>query len=234
MKIGLFGYGKMGRMIEEIAEDRGHQITAKIDVDNQTAIDFDQIDVAIDFSVPEAAVANIRLALQEGIPVVSGTTGWLDQYEDIVTYCKELNGSFLYASNFSLGVNLFFALNSKLARMVGAHNQYQVSIEEIHHTQKQDAPSGTAITLAEGILSETDYKDWTLGKANPSEIPITSKRIGDYAGTHIVDYDGPVDQIRIQHTAHSRKGFAEGAVVAAEWILDKKGVFSMQDVLNLG
>ena len=234
MKIGLFGYGKMGRMIEEIAEDRGHQITAKIDVDNQTAIDFDQIDVAIDFSVPEAAVANIQLALQEGIPVVSGTTGWLDQYEDIVTYCKELNGSFLYASNFSLGVNLFFALNSKLARMVGAHNQYQVSIEEIHHTQKQDAPSGTAITLAEGILSETDYKDWTLGKANPSEIPITSKRIGDYAGTHIVDYDGPVDQIRIQHTAHSRKGFAEGAVVAAEWILDKKGVFSMQDVLNLG
>ena len=118
--------------------------------------------------------------------------------------------------------------------MVGAHNQYQVSIEEIHHTQKQDAPSGTAITLAEGILSETGYKDWTLGKANPSEIPITSKRVGDYAGTHIVDYDGPVDQIRIQHTAHSRKGFAEGAVVAAEWILDKKGVFSMQDVLNLG
>ena len=234
MKIGLFGYGKMGRLIEEIAGDRGHQITAKIDVDNQTAIDFDQIDVAIDFSVPEAAVANIRLALQEGIPVVSGTTGWLDQYEDIVTYCKELNGSFLYASNFSLGVNLFFALNSKLARMVGAHNQYQVSIEEIHHTQKQDAPSGTAITLAEGILSETGYKDWTLGKANPSEIPITSKRIGDYAGTHIVDYDGPVDQIRIQHTAHSRKGFAEGAVIAAEWLLDKKGVFSMQDVLNLG
>ncbi len=234
MKIGLFGYGKMGRMIEEIAGDRGHQITAKIDVDNQTAIDFDQIDVAIDFSVPKAAVANIRLALQEGIPVVSGTTGWLDQYEDIVTYCNELNGSFLYASNFSLGVNLFFALNSKLARMLGAHNQYQVSIEEIHHTQKQDAPSGTAITLAEGILSETDYKDWTLGKANPSEIPITSKRIGDYAGTHIVDYDGPVDQIRIQHTAHSRKGFAEGAVIAAEWLLDKKGVFSMQDVLNLG
>ena len=234
MKIGLFGYGKMGRMIEEIALARGHQITAKIDIGNRADIDFRQIDLFIDFSVPEAAVSNIRLALEQGIPVVSGTTGWLDNYPEIVDYCKEVNGTFLYASNFSLGVNLFFALNSRLARMIGSHKQYQVSIEEIHHTQKQDAPSGTAITLAEGILMETDYKAWTLGEANTSEIPITSKRIGNHAGTHIVDYDGPVDQIRIKHTAHSRQGFAEGAVIAAEWLLDKKGVFSMQDVLNLG
>ena len=234
MKIGLFGYGKMGRMIEEIALNRGHHITARIDVDNSAEIDFGEIDLAIDFSVPEAAVSNIRLALEHRIPVVSGTTGWLDHYKEIVDYCKEVNGSFLYASNFSLGVNLFFALNNRLARMIGPHNQYRVSIEEIHHTQKQDAPSGTAITLAEGIIDETDYKDWSLEQASNSEIPITSKRIGDFAGTHIVDYDGPVDQIRIKHTAHSRKGFAEGAVIAAEWLLDKKGVFGMQDVLNLG
>lgn len=234
MKIGLFGYGKMGRMIEAIALDRGHQITARIDVDNRNEIDFSQIDLAIDFSVPEAAVSNIRTALEHGIPVVSGTTGWLDQYQEIVDYCQERKGSFLYASNFSLGVNLFFALNSRLAQMIGSQKQYKVSIEEIHHTQKLDAPSGTAISLAEGIIGETDYKNWTLGEAKASEIPITSRRIGDNAGTHIIDYDGPVDQIRIQHTAHSRQGFAEGAVIAAEWLLDKKGVFNMQDVLNLG
>ncbi len=234
MKIGLFGYGKMGRMIEAIALDRGHQITARIDVDNRSEIDFSQIDLAIDFSVPEAAVSNIRTALEHGIPVVSGTTGWLDQYQEIVDYCQERKGSFLYASNFSLGVNLFFALNSRLAQMIGSQKQYKVSIEEIHHTQKLDAPSGTAISLAEGIIGETDYKNWTVGEAKASEIPITSRRIGDNAGTHIIDYDGPVDQIRIQHTAHSRQGFAEGAVIAAEWLLDKKGVFNMQDVLNLG
>jgi len=234
MKIGLFGYGKMGRMIEAIALDRGHQITARIDIDNRTELDFSQIDLAIDFSVPEAAVSNIRTALEHGIPVVSGTTGWLDQYQEIVDYCQERKGSFLYASNFSLGVNLFFALNSRLAQMIGSQKQYKVSIEEIHHTQKLDAPSGTAISLAEGIIGETEYNNWTLGEAKASEIPITSRRIGDNAGTHIIDYDGPVDQIRIQHTAHSRQGFAEGAVIAAEWLLDKKGVFNMRDVLNLG
>ncbi len=234
MKIGLFGYGRMGRMIEEFAIARGHQITARIDIETQNEVDFSQIDMAIDFSVPEAAVSNIKMALEKGIPVVSGTTGWLDSYEEIVAYCQDLNGTFLYASNFSLGMNLFFALNSRLAQMIGPLKQYQVSIEEIHHTQKLDAPSGTAITLAEGILKETDYKNWILGEGKSWEIPITSKRMGDYAGTHIVDYDGSVDQIRIQHTAHSRKGFAEGAVVAAEWLLDKKGIFGMQDVLNLG
>lgn len=224
----------MGKMIEGIARKRGHEIVAKIDQDTREKIDFTQIDVAIDFSVPEAAVANISKALENGVPVVSGTTGWLDQYSHIEQRCKELNGAFLYASNFSLGVNIFFALNSYLAQKMSALKQYSVSIEEIHHTEKQDAPSGTAITIAEGILSNTDYSSWKLGDANAGEIPITSKRIGNYAGTHTVDYDSPIDQIRIRHTAHSREGFAEGAVIAAEWLLDKKGVFSMQDVLNLG
>lgn len=224
----------MGKMIEGIAIKRGHEIKAKIDVGNLQNTDFSEIDLAIDFSVPEAAVTNIEKALENGIPVVSGTTGWLDHYPYIVNRCNELGGAFLYASNFSLGVNIFFALNEFLAQKMGALKQYGVSIEEIHHTEKQDAPSGTAITIAEGILSNTDYIKWRLGEANQGEISITSKRIGNYAGTHTVDYDSSIDQIRIQHTAHSREGFAQGAVVAAEWLLGKKGVFSMQDVLNLG
>jgi len=234
MRIALFGYGKMGKMIEGIALKRGHEVSAKIDLGSTENIDFSQVDLAIDFSVPEAAVANIEIALENGIPVVCGTTGWLDHYSHIARRCQELEGAFLYASNFSLGVNIFFALNDYLAQKMSALKQYGVSIEEIHHTQKQDAPSGTAITLAEGILANTDYKDWKLGEAEDGEIPIVSKRIGNYAGTHTIDYDSSIDQIRIQHTAHSREGFAEGAVIAAEWLLDKKGVFSMQDVLNLG
>ena len=224
----------MGKMIEGIAENRGHQIVAKIDLNSKEEIDFGKIDVAIDFSVPEAAVSNITRALENGVPIVSGTTGWLDQYSYVEKRCEELQGAFLYASNFSLGVNIFFALNEYLAQKMAALKQYAVSIEEIHHTEKQDAPSGTAITLAEGILSKTDYSGWKLGKASEGEIPITSKRIGNYAGTHSIDYESEIDQIRIQHTAHSREGFAAGAVVAAEWLLGKKGVFSMQDVLNLG
>ncbi|MCE2611655.1 4-hydroxy-tetrahydrodipicolinate reductase [Flavobacteriaceae bacterium D16] len=234
MRIALFGYGKMGKMIEGIALNRGHEISARIDLGKAEDIDYNKIDLAIDFSVPEAAVANIETALENGIPVVSGTTGWLDHYDHIVQRCDELGGAFLYASNFSLGVNIFFALNEYLAQKMSALKQYGVSIEEIHHTQKQDAPSGTAITLAEGVLANTEYKNWRLGEAEDGEIPIVSKRIGNYAGTHTVDYDSSIDQIRIQHTAHSRKGFAEGAVIAAEWLLGKKGVFSMQDVLNLG
>ena len=234
MRIALFGYGKMCKMIEGIAQDRGHEIKAKIDIDNLEGTDFSEIDMAIDFSVPGAAVANIETALKNGIPVISGTTGWLDQYPRIVALCNELEGAFLYASNFSLGVNIFFALNEFLAKKMNGLNQYGVALEEIHHTEKQDAPSGTAITIAEGILSNTDYTNWRLGEAQEGEIAITSKRIGNYAGTHTVDYDSNIDQIRIQHTAHSRKGFAMGAVIAAEWLLGKKGVFSMQDVLNLG
>lgn len=230
----MFGYGKMGKMIEGIAMKRGHEIKARIDMGNLEDIDFREIDMAIDFSVPEAAVTNIEKALENGVPVVSGTTGWLDQYSHIVKRCNELEGAFLYASNFSLGVNIFFALNEFLAQKMAPLKQYGVSIEEIHHTEKQDAPSGTAITIAEGILENTDFTHWKLGNAGEGEIPITSKRIGDYAGTHTVDYDSSIDQIRIQHTAHSREGFAEGAVIAGEWLLGKKGVFSMQDVLNLG
>jgi len=221
-------------MIEGIALNRGHEISAIIDLDKAEDIDYNKIDLAIDFSVPEAAVTNIETALENGIPVVSGTTGWLDHYAHIVQRCDELGGAFLYASNFSLGVNIFFALNEYLAQKMSALKQYGVSIEEIHHTQKQDAPSGTAITLAEGVLANTEYKNWRLGEAEDGEIPIVSKRIGNYAGTHTIDYDSSIDQIRIQHTAHSREGFAEGAVIAAEWLLGKKGVFSMRDVLNLG
>ncbi len=234
MKIGLFGYGKMGKMIEGIAMERGHEITAKIDVEEQGSADYSSFDLAIDFSVPEAAATHILECLENGIPVVSGTTGWLDRYQEVTERCRELNGAFLYASNFSLGVNLFFALNECLARMMKPHKQYEVSVEEIHHNQKKDAPSGTAISIAEGIIQETAFEGWQLGEGQERVIPINSIREGNYAGTHIVDYNGPDDQIRIQHTAHSRKGFAEGAVVAAEWLLNRKGVFSMKDVLNLG
>ena len=185
-------------MIEGIAKNRGHEIKAKIDVDNLNDMDFSEIDMAIDFSVPEAAVGNIEKALENGIPVVCGTTGWLEHYPRIVERCNQLKGAFLYASNFSLGVNIFFAMNEYLANKMRSLNQYEVSIEEIHHTQKQDAPSGTAITIAEGILENTDYGNWKLGEAQEGEISITSKRIGTYAGTHTVDYDSPIDQIRIQ------------------------------------
>jgi 4-hydroxy-tetrahydrodipicolinate reductase len=232
MNIALFGYGKMGKMIEEIALNRNHKIVAKIDVDS-TEINFSEIDVAIDFSMPSAAFDNIKQCMENNIPVICGTTGWLKDYENAVQICKENNGAFIYASNFSLGVNLFFELNSYLAKMMGNLKQYQVSMEEIHHTQKLDAPSGTAITLAEGIIKETDYSDWKLDTADTNEIPIIAKRIADTPGTHTVSYNSEVDGIEIIHTAHNRKGFALGAVVAAEWIRGKNGVFSMKDVLNL-
>ncbi|MDX1363090.1 4-hydroxy-tetrahydrodipicolinate reductase [Arenibacter latericius] len=232
MNIALFGYGKMGKMIEQIALKRNHTIVAKIDVDT-TEINFSEIDVAIDFSMPSAAFDNIKTCMENNIPVICGTTGWLEDYDNAVRICKENNGAFIYASNFSLGVNLFFELNSYLAKMMGNLKQYQVSMEEIHHTQKLDAPSGTAITLAEGVINETDYSAWKLDNADANEIPITAKRIDDTPGTHTVTYDSEVDSIEIKHTAHNREGFALGAVIAAEWIQDKKGVFSMKDVLNL-
>ncbi|MCM4169004.1 4-hydroxy-tetrahydrodipicolinate reductase [Arenibacter antarcticus] len=232
MNIALFGYGKMGKMIEQIALNRNHKIVAKIDLDT-TEINFSDIDVAIDFSMPSAAFDNIKQCMENNIPVICGTTGWLKDYDNAVQICKENNGAFIYASNFSLGVNLFFELNSYLAKMMGNLKQYQVSMEEIHHTQKLDAPSGTAITLAEGIIKETDYSDWKLDTAKANEIPITAKRIADTPGTHTVSYNSEVDGIEIIHTAHNREGFALGAVVAAEWILGKNGVFSMKDVLNL-
>lgn len=232
MNIALFGYGKMGKMIEQVAVERNHVIGAKIDVD-AAEIDFSKIDVAIDFSMPNAAFGNIKKCLEQGVPIISGTTGWLKDYDEAVALCNAKNGAFIYASNYSLGVNIFFELNAYLAQMMGNLNQYAVRMEEIHHTQKLDAPSGTAITLAEGIIAHTQYENWRLEKGTEKEIPIVSKRIEAVPGTHIVSYDSTVDQIEIKHTAHNREGFALGAVIAAEWIIGKKGVFSMKDVLGL-
>jgi 4-hydroxy-tetrahydrodipicolinate reductase len=233
MRIALFGYGKMGQMIEQIARNRGHEIVAKID-ENTQDIDFNSMDVAIDFSMPEAAFGNITKCLNNNVPVISGTTGWLDKYEDAITLCNDKKGAFIYASNFSLGVNIFFELNNYLAKMMQNLPEYKVSLEEIHHTQKLDAPSGTAITLAEGVIANSNYSEWKLDNSSDTILPITSKRIGKVPGTHSVDYDSFVDSISIKHTAHNREGFALGAVTAAEWIIGKSGVFTMRDVLNLG
>jgi len=191
------------------------------------------MDVAIDFSMPDAAYGNISSCLKQNVPVISGTTGWLERYEDAVTLCEENNGAFIYASNFSLGVNVFFELNRHLAKMMRNLKQYRVSMEEIHHTQKLDAPSGTAITLAEGVLENSDYTNWKLNDAAENEIPIVSKRIDEVPGTHSVDYESAIDSIALKHTAHNREGFALGAVIAAEWIHGKTGVFTMKDVLGL-
>lgn len=232
MKIALLGYGKMGKVIERIALERGHEIVLKKDQD--TSFDgLKNADVAIDFSVPNSAVANISECLINGIPVISGTTGWLTNYPKMVQLCEEKNGSFIYGSNFSLGVNVFFELNEYLAKMMANLKQYNVSIEEIHHTQKLDAPSGTAITLADGIIKNTNYANWALETPISNEIHIDVKRIENVPGTHSVFYDSEVDQIEIKHTAHSREGFALGAVIAAEWLVGKKGVFTMKDVLGL-
>ncbi len=233
MKIALLGYGRMGKEIEKIALQRGHTIVIK-STSNSTC-NITEADVAIDFSVPTSAVNNITNCIENQIPVISGTTGWLKKYDEIVDLCNQKNGTFLYASNFSLGVTIFFELNNQLAKMMNTLSDYQVSLEEIHHTQKLDAPSGTAITLAEGIIKNSSKSIWKLDGENSSEIvPITSKRVGDVSGTHVVNYTSEVDTIEIKHIAHNRKGFALGAVVAAEWILDKKGVFTMKDVLNIG
>lgn len=232
MKIALLGYGKMGKVIEKIALERGHEIVLKKDHDS-TFAGIENADVAIDFSVPDSAVVNISECLNNGIPVISGTTGWLTNYPKMVELCNAKNGSFIYGSNFSLGVNVFFELNEYLAKMMTNLKQYNVSMEEIHHTQKLDAPSGTAITLAEGVIKHTDYANWTLETPISNEIHIEAKRIENVPGTHSIFYDSEVDQIEIKHTAHSREGFALGAVIAAEWLVGKKGVFTMKDVLGL-
>jgi 4-hydroxy-tetrahydrodipicolinate reductase len=232
MKIALLGYGKMGKVIERIALERGHEIVLK--KDQHTSFDgLKNADVAIDFSVPDSAVDNISECLNNGIPVISGTTGWLVDYPKMVELCNAKNGSFIYGSNFSLGVNVFFELNEYLAKMMANLKQYNVSMEEIHHTQKLDAPSGTAITLAEGVIKNTNYANWTLETPISNEIHIDAKRIENVPGTHSIFYDSEVDQIEIKHTAHSREGFALGAVIAAEWLVGKKGVFTMKDVLGL-
>ena len=232
MKIALLGYGRMGKEIEKIALSRGHEIVIRKDVDD--IIDITLADVAIDFSVPNSAFNNISNCLNNNVPVISGTTGWLEKYEDAIALCKEKKGAFIYASNYSLGVNIFFELNKQLAKMMKTIEGYNISMEEIHHTKKLDAPSGTAITLAEGIIENTSKNSWELGEVTSEEnIPIIAKRISKVSGTHTVWYDSEVDSLEIKHTAHNRKGFALGAVIAAEWISDKTGVFSMKDVLNI-
>ena len=232
MKIALLGYGKMGKTIEKIATERGHTIVLKVDKDD-TNYDLSQADVAIDFSIPTAALNNISNCFDAGVPVVSGTTGWLDHYQEMVALCKEKKGAFIYASNYSLGVNLFFELNKKLAKMMNPVEGYSINMEEIHHTQKLDAPSGTAITLAEGIIDNSNKTGWQLDEGDQNTIPIVAKRIEQVPGTHTVTYSSEVDDIEITHTAHNRNGFALGAVVAAEWLKDKTGIFGMKDVLGL-
>ncbi|UGU16710.1 4-hydroxy-tetrahydrodipicolinate reductase [Sinomicrobium kalidii] len=232
MKIALLGYGKMGKMIEQTAISRNHMIVARID-DEFSLEDIKGADAAIDFSVPSAAFKNITTCLENGIPVISGTTGWLDRYNEAVALCNQHKGGFIYASNFSLGVNIFFQLNEYLAKMMARLDEYKVSIEETHHTQKLDAPSGTAITLAEGIIKNSSKTGWQLDNAGENEVPVTAKRIENVPGTHSIRYSGKVDDIEITHTAHNREGFALGAVIAAEWIVGKTGVFNMKDVLNL-
>ena len=233
MKIALLGYGRMGKEIEKIALQRGHEIVIKSTGEN--SYDITKADVAIDFSIPSSAYDNISNCINNNVPVISGTTGWLDKYNDIVDLCNEKNGAFIYASNFSLGVNVFFELNKQLAKMMSTLEQYNVSIEEIHHTKKLDAPSGTAITLAEGVIENTNKKAWELDKKTSDEnIPIKAIRTPDVPGTHTVTYNSEVDTIDIKHTAHNRQGFALGAVIAAEWLNGKTGVFTMRDVLNLG
>ena len=232
MKIALLGYGKMGKMIAQIANERGHEIV--LTHEGGAIKDFNGAQVAIDFSTPESAVTNILMAFSKGVPVVCGTTGWLDQMEEVKTACLKQETAFIYASNFSLGVNLFFKLNEQMAALMKPHT-YETSIEEIHHIHKVDAPSGTAITLAEGILAQGNLTEWILAENSEknvtNKLPITSKREGEVPGTHIVSYANDTDTLEIKHTAHNRAGFALGAVVAAEWIQNKKGIFNMSDVL---
>jgi 4-hydroxy-tetrahydrodipicolinate reductase len=233
MKIALFGYGKMGKVIEKIAIKRGHEIVLKIE-QGDASYNLKIADVAIDFSTPTASVYNITQAFNCQIPVVCGTTGWLESFESIKSLCHTKNGALLYASNFSLGVNLFFELNRKLAQVMKPYGEYSMGIEEIHHTQKQDAPSGTAITLAEDAIKESEYTGWSLGKSlDPKQIGIEAKRIENIPGTHSVSYDSKIDNIEIKHVAKNREGFGLGAVIAAEWLFGKTGVFSMKDVLKI-
>ncbi|KAF2326056.1 MULTISPECIES: 4-hydroxy-tetrahydrodipicolinate reductase [Flavobacterium] len=232
MKIALLGYGKMGKVIERIALERGHEIVLKKDEFN-TYDGLSTADVAIDFSVPSAAVSNISASFNANVPVVSGTTGWLEHYDEMIALCNEKKGGFISSSNFSLGVNIFFGLNEYLAKIMKQFDSYKVSMEEIHHIHKLDAPSGTAISLAQGVIENSNYANWTLEEAKANEIHIEAKRIGEVPGTHTVNYDSAIDSIEIKHTAHNREGFALGAVIAAEWLAGKQGIFSMKDVLNL-
>lgn len=237
MRIMLIGYGKMGKTIEQIAIGRGHTVPYKIDVsniDSLASITAKDVDAVIEFTQPESAFNNIKQCIENGIPVVSGTTGWLERKPEIEALCTAKGGAFFYASNYSVGVNLFFHLNKYLAKIMNTRNEYSIATEEIHHTAKKDAPSGTAITLAEGILENIDRKKlWINEEASTNEaLSIISKRIDPYPGEHTIVYSSPIDNIEIKHTAHSREGFATGAVLAAEFIAGKKGIFGMDDMLK--
>jgi 4-hydroxy-tetrahydrodipicolinate reductase len=236
MRIALIGYGKMGKTIETLAIAKGHEIVLKIG--SQNIADFNAanlklVDVAIEFSAPHLAFTNVSTLLKAGISTVCGTTAWLQDLPAAKALCLENNTSFIYASNFSIGVNIFFEINKQLAALMNKQTQYNIALEEIHHTQKLDAPSGTAVTIAEGILQNITRKNnWVNNKTTiQNELEIISKRIDPASGTHSVTYFNPIDTIEIIHTAHSREGFASGALAAAEFIVNKKGVFEMKDVL---
>lgn len=238
MRIALIGYGKMGKAIEAVAIEKGHEIVLKIDLDNAADLNKENIakaDVAIEFTGPHSAFGNVMKCLELGVPLVCGSTGWLDQFEETKQYCQQHNGTLIYASNYSIGVNLFFELNTYLAKLMANHGNYQVSMEEIHHTQKKDAPSGTAITLAEQLLQQIKTKKHWVNHLsdNPEELEIISERIDPAPGTHKIKYSSAVDDIEIIHTAHNRVGFAGGAVLAAEFAIQKKGIFGMKEVLGL-
>jgi 4-hydroxy-tetrahydrodipicolinate reductase len=226
----------MGKEIEQIALKRGHEIVLKIRENEK--YDISKADIGIDFSVPNAALHNIISCFKNNIPVVSGTTGWLDDFDKALTVCKENKGSFIYASNFSIGVNLFFELNKSLAKMMNPHKDYSLNVEEIHHTKKLDTPSGTAISIAEQIIKNSSKSDWELIENSVNQdsnsVPISAKRILDTPGTHKVSYTSEIDSIEIKHIANNRKGFALGAIIAAEWLIKKNGIYTMKDVLNIG
>lgn len=238
MKIAIIGYGKMGRIIAKLAEEAGHTIALIIDRDNLEDLTpgrLAEAEVAIEFSLPESAVGNILACLEAGVPVVCGTTGWLARLEEVKEQVSRCQGALFYASNYSIGVNIFFAVNRYLARLMNGQPQYDVALEEIHHTQKLDAPSGTAITLANSILEEIERKQTWVAEAPPApgEIHIQSIRVGETPGTHQIVYSSPVDSIAIRHEANSREGFAKGALEAARWLVGKQGVFGMEDMLGL-
>ncbi len=238
MNIALIGYGKMGKAIEEIAIQRGHKIVLKIDLDNASdlnAANLSKADVAIEFTSPASAFNNVMKCLEHKTPVVCGSTGWLDKWLTVKEYCEKQKGALVYASNYSVGVNIFFELNKRLAELMANHSDYDVKLKEIHHTQKKDAPSGTAVTLAEQVLEYIPRKHNWINKeaATASELAIISERMDPAPGTHHVLYTSAIDDIEIIHTAHNRTGFATGAVLAAEFIKDKQGIYSMSDVLGL-
>ncbi len=238
MKIALIGYGKMGKAIEKLAQERGHEVILRIqraNLEELNASNLQKVDVAIEFTNPEAAVHNIRTCIQSKTPIVIGSTGWNHEFENIKGFCLENDGSMIAASNFSIGVNLFFELNRQLAKIMNQHPSYQANIEEIHHTEKKDAPSGTAISLAEDLMDQHDgYQNWSLAeKSDGKTLAINALREAGVPGTHEIKYANEIDEISIRHEAKNRSGFALGAILAAEYLQNHKGIFTMRDVLKL-